>query len=187
MGTLGHLPPTLRGGGLGRRILDAFIRQAGQPIVLEVEPPTTDIAARRIGFYRRCGFRLWEHRTYMQPPYAADLRRSPLLLMVHGDLDEEKDFERICTKSIRKCTDGREASWNPNHPTNKSGAAESFRRTGFPCRHPVFPGQSVSILFNKSDFPSLISFNINSPNNVFCQANHARVKFLGRSYGKTRA
>lgn len=88
--------PHLRGGGLGRRILDAFIRQAGQPIVLEVEPPTTDIAARRIGFYRRCGFCLWEHRTYMQPPYAADLSPLPLLLMVHGDLDEEKDFERIC-------------------------------------------------------------------------------------------
>mgnify|MGYP001061298774 CR=1 FL=1 len=41
--------PSLRGGGLGRRILDTFIRHAGQPIVLEVEPPTTDIAARRIG------------------------------------------------------------------------------------------------------------------------------------------
>lgn len=88
--------PSLRGGGLGRRILDTFIRHAGQSIVLEVEPPTTDIATRRIGFYRRCGFRLWEHRTYIQPPYAADLSPLPLLLMVHGDLDEEKDFEHIC-------------------------------------------------------------------------------------------
>ena len=88
--------PSLRGGGLGRRILDAFIRQAGQPIVLEVEPPTTDIAARRIGFYQRCGFTLWEHRTYIQPPYAAGLSPLPLLLMVHGNLDEEKDFGHIC-------------------------------------------------------------------------------------------
>ncbi len=71
--------------------------------------------------------------------------------------------------------------WNFADLTNAlmAGAAESFRRTGFSYRHPVFPGQSVSILFNKSAFPSLISFNINSPNNVFCQANHARVKFFG--------
>lgn len=37
------------------------------------------------------------------------------------------------------------------------------------------------MLFNKSIFPSLTSFRINSPNNVFCHANHARVNFLESS------
>ena len=36
--------PALRGGGLGKRIMEQFIQLAGQlPIVLEVEPPTDDL------------------------------------------------------------------------------------------------------------------------------------------------
>lgn len=87
--------PSLRGGGLGRRIMEEFIRQAQAPIVLEVEPPTDELKQRRIGFYQRCGFTLWE-RTYIQPPYSDQLPSIPLRLMIHGDLDENRDFSRIC-------------------------------------------------------------------------------------------
>ncbi len=31
--------------------------------------------------------------------------------------------------------------------------------------------------FSRSVFPSFTSFNMSSPKSVFCQANHARVKF----------
>ena len=88
--------PALRGGGLGKRIMEQFIQLAGQlPIVLEVEPPTDDLKRRRIGFYQRCGFTLWE-RTYTQPPYSPALPAIPLRLMVHGQLDETRDFTHIC-------------------------------------------------------------------------------------------
>lgn len=88
--------PSLRGGGLGKRILQQLIAQTTVPIVLEVEPPTNEISVRRIGFYKRCGFTLWEQQNYMQPAYADDLPSIPLLLMVYGDLDEQKDFAHIC-------------------------------------------------------------------------------------------
>lgn len=88
--------PSLRGNGLGRRIMDGFIRQAATPIVLEVEPPTDELKQRRIHFYQRCGFVLWEQRTYTQPPYSSQLPPIPLRLMVHGSLNEERDFDRLC-------------------------------------------------------------------------------------------
>lgn len=86
--------PSLRGGGLGKRILETLCANAALPIILEVEPPTNEIASRRIGFYRRCGFSLWDKQTYMQPSYAPGLPSIPLLLMAYGDIDEEQDFER---------------------------------------------------------------------------------------------
>lgn len=87
--------PTLRGHGLGRRIMEEFIRRTEAPIVLEVEPPTNDLRQRRIGFYQRCGFTLWE-RTYTQPPYSDKLPAVPMCLMTHGDLEEKRDFHHIC-------------------------------------------------------------------------------------------
>lgn len=87
--------PELRGNGLGRRILQQLAQSGERPIVLEVEPPANELAARRIGFYKRCGFVCWEKQRYMQPPYSPGLPAVPLFLMVHGELDEEKDFCRV--------------------------------------------------------------------------------------------
>ena len=98
--------PALRGGGLGRRIMEEFIRQAQGPIVLEVEPPTDELKQRRIGFYQRCGFTLWE-RPYIQPPYSDQLPSIPLRLMAHGHIEENQDFDRICRAiytSVYGCT-----------------------------------------------------------------------------------
>lgn len=87
--------PALRGGGLGSQALHLLAEQADCPIVLEVEPPTYDLAIRRIEFYRRNGYRLWEAQSYIQPPYTESLCALPLLLMVKGALDEQHDFARI--------------------------------------------------------------------------------------------
>lgn len=87
--------PSLRGKGLGMRVLQQLTSKTTAPIVLEVEPPTDEISVRRIGFYKRCGFTLWEHQKYMQPTYADHLPSIPLLLMVYGNLDEQKDFAHI--------------------------------------------------------------------------------------------
>lgn len=87
--------PALRGNGLGKRILQHLTGHTERPVVLEVEPPTNELAIRRIGFYKRCGFKLWERQRYMQPPYSEGLPAVPLMLMAFGKLDEEKDFCRI--------------------------------------------------------------------------------------------
>ena len=99
--------PSLRGKGLGQRVMEKLINDSSLPIVLEVEPPTDELKQRRIGFYQRCGFMLWEHRTYMLPPYSAQLPSIPLRLMVHGQLSEEQDFDHVCREiytNVYGCT-----------------------------------------------------------------------------------
>ena len=71
-----------------------------RPIVLEVERPIEEMAKRRISFYQRQGFTLWE-KDYSQPPYKPGDDFLPMYLMVHGELDCEKDFETI-KKRIHK-------------------------------------------------------------------------------------
>ena len=43
----------LRGAGLGGRFLDELLTTLKKPVLLEAEPPETDVAARRIAFYER--------------------------------------------------------------------------------------------------------------------------------------
>lgn len=87
--------PELRGQGLGQQVIALFTSTIQCPVVLEVEPPSNDLTSRRIGFYQRCGFRLWSHSPYMQPAYAPHLPQVPLLLMAYGQLDEDTDFTHV--------------------------------------------------------------------------------------------
>ena len=61
---------------------------------MEVERPIEEMAQRRINFYQRQGFTLWE-KDYYQPPYKPGDDFLPMYLMVHGSLDPEKDYEDI--------------------------------------------------------------------------------------------
>ena len=60
--------PALRNGGYGKRTLEYLCNYLKRPIVLEVERPVEEMAKRRISFYQRQGFTLWE-KDYCQPPY----------------------------------------------------------------------------------------------------------------------
>lgn len=86
--------PALRNGGYGRRTLELLFAQSGKPHVLEVERPDTEPAARRIDFYRRSGFRLWEV-DYRQPAYRPGSPEIPMYLMVRGDLQCERDYPSV--------------------------------------------------------------------------------------------
>lgn len=86
--------PALRNCGYGKRTLEYLCNYLKQPIVLEVERPIEDMAKRRIGFYQRQGFVLWE-KDYYQPPYKPGDNFLPMYLMVHDNLDPEKDYEEI--------------------------------------------------------------------------------------------
>lgn len=66
-----------RGDGLGQKMLKEYLSHAVKPVFLEVEPPTTDIAHRRIKFYERIGFHLNQF-DYRQP--ALQVGQKPLLL-----------------------------------------------------------------------------------------------------------
>lgn len=71
---------SLRGKGLGAKILQEYLSSSSKPVVLEVEPPETPIAIRRIEFYRRQGLLLNEY-PYEQPPLREGMPNCPLLLM----------------------------------------------------------------------------------------------------------
>ena len=71
--------PQHRNKGIGGDVI-AHAKQALSPFLLECEPPETEIAARRLAFYRRCGLLQNDH-PYIQPSYHGGEEGVPLILM----------------------------------------------------------------------------------------------------------
>lgn len=70
--------PAQRGHGFGSRALSLL--PDDRPVILEIDPPTDEIAIRRKGFYERCGFTA-NPFAHVHPPYHADAAGHPLVLM----------------------------------------------------------------------------------------------------------
>ena len=68
-----------RNRGYGAKALDT-LKTLYSKIVLEAEPPITDIAKRRIKFYERNGF-VQNEKSYMQPAYRKGGHEVPLIIM----------------------------------------------------------------------------------------------------------
>lgn len=85
----------------GRGALALARARTRTPLVLEVEPPVEEAARRRIRFYEREGFTLWE-KDYLQPPYRPGAAFLPMRLMACGDLRPERDFAQVCGTIHRK-------------------------------------------------------------------------------------
>ncbi len=68
-----------RNSGLGSRMLQALSQKLGKPLCLEAELPETDMARRRLDFYRRNGFAVNEY-PYFQP--ALEEGKSPVSLHI---------------------------------------------------------------------------------------------------------
>ncbi len=83
-----------RNQGLGGKILQELKHMSGKMICLEVEPSTTEVATRRIGFYKRNDFYLNDY-TYMQPPLAANQKPVELKIMSSEKLLSVQEFETI--------------------------------------------------------------------------------------------
>ncbi len=75
--------PSRRNGGMGTRLMQEFLASVGVPVVLEVEPPESELTKRRVGFYERLGFRLLPD-DYVQPSYGV-VPGLPLRLMIQGE------------------------------------------------------------------------------------------------------
>lgn len=85
--------PTCRNGGLGAKILQSLKEEFGKSICLEVELPETDLAKRRIGFYKRNGFVLNPY-DYMQPSLSKGRNVIPLMIMTtEKGLSQEEFLE----------------------------------------------------------------------------------------------
>lgn len=86
--------PVYRNLGIGSAMLSELKNMLDCQLCLEVELPETDIAVRRIGFYKRNGFYL-NNYPYIQPSFSPDKNPVPLLIMTTGDPLDEEGFQRI--------------------------------------------------------------------------------------------
>lgn len=75
----------LRSHGIGKKALADFFDSMNKRAIFEVEPPTDDIARRRIAFYESFGMKLLSDYHYIQPPYAPHLNPLELKLMTFGE------------------------------------------------------------------------------------------------------
>lgn len=81
--------PSLRGHKIGTHVIEWLLGRSSQPFIFEVEPPTTEIARRRIAFYERNGLGVVT-REYLQPPYSRAQHSLPMYLMgSHTDLGHQ--------------------------------------------------------------------------------------------------
>ncbi len=69
-----------RGKGIGSQLLFSFMSGLEMPVVLEVEPPLTELAARRIRFYESSGLSVLPV-VYRQPAYRQGGKQPEMLLM----------------------------------------------------------------------------------------------------------
>jgi GNAT superfamily N-acetyltransferase len=86
--------PSHRNQGLGALILQKLGKISKDRICLEVEPPETEMATRRIGFYQRNGFSLCPC-PYVQPAISKGRTPVPLQIMSTNGALDEAEFEMV--------------------------------------------------------------------------------------------
>lgn len=91
----------LRGSGLGSKIISETVKLCGERFILEVEPPETETAKRRIAFYERAGFILNDYH-YIQPPLAEGQNSVRLMIMSTGEKLTECEFNDVKTQLYKK-------------------------------------------------------------------------------------
>jgi GNAT superfamily N-acetyltransferase len=83
---------SFRNGGLGSKLLQAFLKQQEKPIVIEIEPPEGEIEIRRASFYERNGFSLSKWG-YVQPALAKGQGSVSLVLMSYPEPLQEQAYQ----------------------------------------------------------------------------------------------
>lgn len=83
-----------RNQGYGKMVLEILKEKIKNPIILEVETPDTEIAIRRISFYKRVGLKLY-NQPYLQPPYRREDDLLPMRIMVYGKELSDDEFSFI--------------------------------------------------------------------------------------------
>ena len=82
-----------RGKKIGEKLLKEAFNKWNCFVVLEVEPPETEIAKRRIDFYKRIGF-LFNNFEYFQLPLREGFEKIPLKIMSYPRNISKEEFEQ---------------------------------------------------------------------------------------------
>ncbi len=86
--------PECRNRGVGGQMLKQLQEKLDKMLCLEAEPPVTEIARRRIGFYKRNGFFLNAY-PYVQPQLGEGRNAVALQIMTTGGEVSAEIFDRI--------------------------------------------------------------------------------------------
>lgn len=90
-----------RSKGMGSQALELVIAENVKTIIVEVEEPITDDARRRIAFYERLGFSVFDG-IYYQPPYSPNKNKVKMLLMSFPERILPLEFDEIKTRIYRE-------------------------------------------------------------------------------------
>jgi len=83
--------PSMRNKHYGQKILRVY---QSAPLILEIDPPVSDIAVRRKGFYERCGF-VENPYQHIHPPYHAENQGHELVIMSSPRMLKANEYERF--------------------------------------------------------------------------------------------
>lgn len=84
-----------RNGGYGQKAVQELIKQTSLPMIGEIELPTvSELARRRVKFYEKQGFQIWD-LPYQQPPYEEGFDPIPMLTITYRDLNFPTNFETV--------------------------------------------------------------------------------------------
>lgn len=97
---------TCRNSGLGSKMLQVLSQKLGKQLCLEAELPETDIAKRRLGFYRRNGFFVNEF-SYLQPALEAGKSPVPLYILTTEAPLTEESFIKLKAEIYKIVYDGK--------------------------------------------------------------------------------
>lgn len=96
--------PSLRGGGLGGKLLDTLLQDT-RPLILEIEPPEDTLTCRRKRFYERHGL-LAQPYAHVQLPFQGGGAIVPLVIMADRELSAAqcRVFQAYLLASVVKYT-----------------------------------------------------------------------------------
>ncbi|WP_244833631.1 GNAT family N-acetyltransferase [Clostridium sp. BJN0001] len=90
--------------GIGTKMLHDFKLRFNKDIILEVEPPNTVEAVKRIDFYKKFGFKANDYK-YLQPPMQEGQKNLPLIILSSDKkLDKEHftKYREVLYKEVYK-------------------------------------------------------------------------------------
>ncbi len=85
---------SMRGLGIGSKILKGFIESAKKTLLLETYPLSNKAGKRRMKFYQHAGFRLNPYE-YIQPAYSEGQKPLRMSIMSQPGILAPKEFEQI--------------------------------------------------------------------------------------------
>ena len=89
--------PTRQNEGLGSLIMKNFLNQDNSKLILlEVEPPITEIQKKRVQFYKKLDFKMNGYN-YMQPAYQKTTKPIPLTLLTFPSLLNNENYQEFIT------------------------------------------------------------------------------------------